>query len=208
MCITSCSMHAGRRISSSWCLRRWSPPSRIAAIGSPCRPRMGGPSPVLPAASDGVRSLFREKLIGDGEPRPIGYVANRTIVPIAALTTDVPRDQVLLWRGPRLPRRALSAAPQHAFHYRRRVRTSTCRRGDAATYQAELEATIRDAYRAARAQIAMIDLAWRRPIADRDPVRHWHRGRIVLSAMPRRRRCNRWRRGHAWPSRTASASPS
>jgi len=43
-------------------------------------------------ASDGVRSLFREKLIGDGEPRPIGYVANRTIVPIAALTTDVPRD--------------------------------------------------------------------------------------------------------------------
>jgi salicylate hydroxylase len=85
-------------------------------------------------ASDGVRSLFREKLIGDGEPRPIGYVANRTIVPIAALTTDVPRDQVLLWGGPGF----------HVVHYPLRhhtlfnivavFRTSTyAERGDAAT---------------------------------------------------------------------------
>jgi salicylate hydroxylase len=126
-------------------------------------------------ASDGVRSLFREKLIGDGEPRPIGYVANRTIVPIAALTTDVPRDQVLLWGGPGF----------HVVHYPLRhntlfnivavFRTSTyAERGDAATYQAELEATYRDAYPTVRALIAMIDLAWRRPIGDRDPVRHWH----------------------------------
>jgi len=132
-------------------------------------------------ASDGVRSLFREKLIGDGEPRPIGYVANRTMVPIAALTTDVPRDRVLLWGGPGF----------HVVHYPLRhgtlfnivavFRTSTyAERGDAATYQAELEATYRDAYPAVRALIAMIDLAWRRPIGDRDPVRHWHKGRIVL----------------------------
>src|SRR5580704_10823333 len=36
-------------------------------------------------AADGVRSLFRQKLIGDGDPRPIGYVAHRTIVPMAEL---------------------------------------------------------------------------------------------------------------------------
>ena len=34
-------------------------------------------------AADGVRSLFRQTLIGDGEPHPIGYVAHRTIVPMA-----------------------------------------------------------------------------------------------------------------------------
>ena len=26
----------------------------------------------------------------------------------------------------------------------------------------------------------MLDLRWRRPVADRDPVRHWHKGRVVL----------------------------
>jgi salicylate hydroxylase len=36
-------------------------------------------------AADGFRSLFRAALIGDGEPRPTGYVAFRTIVPMAQL---------------------------------------------------------------------------------------------------------------------------
>src|ERR1700681_371324 len=43
-------------------------------------------------AADGVRSLFRARLIDDGEPRPIGYVALRTIVPMQDLKADVPRD--------------------------------------------------------------------------------------------------------------------
>ncbi len=132
-------------------------------------------------AADGVRSLFRSKLIGDGEPRPIGYVANRTIVPIGAVTADVPRDKVLLWGGPGF----------HIVHYPLRhgtlfnivavFRTSTyAERGDEGSYRAELEITYRDANPAMRALIAMIDLGWRRPIGDRDPVRHWHKGRIVL----------------------------
>ena len=132
-------------------------------------------------AADGVRSLFRGKLIGDGEPRPIGYVATRTIVPIAALTADVPRDCVLLWGGPGF----------HIVHYPLRhntlfniaavFRTPTyAERGDAATHRAELETTYRDAHPAMRALTAMMDLSWRRPIGDRDPVRRWHKGRIVL----------------------------
>jgi salicylate hydroxylase len=131
-------------------------------------------------AADGVRSLFRGKLIGDDE-RPIGYVANRTIVPIDAVTAEVPRDKVLLWGGPGF----------HIVHYPLRhhtlfnivavFRTSTyAERGDAATYRAELEETYRDTHPAMRALIAMMDLAWRRPIGDRDPMRRWHKGRILL----------------------------
>jgi salicylate hydroxylase len=26
----------------------------------------------------------------------------------------------------------------------------------------------------------MLDMRWRRAVADRDPVRHWHKGRVVL----------------------------
>src|SRR5215470_15966009 len=51
-------------------------------------------------AADGVRSFFRQQLVGDGEPRPSGYAALRTIVPMQDLKVDVPRDSVVLWAGP------------------------------------------------------------------------------------------------------------
>jgi len=132
-------------------------------------------------AADGFRSLFRANLIGDGEPRPIGYVALRTIVPIAELRADVPRDCVVLWAGPGF----------HIVHYPLRhgaqfnivavFRTSThAEKGDAASYRAELEYAYRDAHPSMRALIAMMDLQWRRSISDRDPVRRWSNGRIVL----------------------------
>ena len=50
--------------------------------------------------ADGIRSLLRARLVDDGEPRPIGYVAHRTIVPMAELAADVHRREVVLWGGP------------------------------------------------------------------------------------------------------------
>ena len=49
-----------------------------------------------------------------------------------------------------------------------------------AAYRAELDQTYRNAHPAIRALIGMLDLRWRRSIGDRDPVRHWHKGRVVL----------------------------
>lgn len=131
-------------------------------------------------AADGVRSLFRQKFIGDQE-RPTGYVALRTIVPMVELTADVPRDCVALWGGPGM----------HIVHYPLRhgadfnivavFRTSThAEKLDTAIYRTEIERTYRNAHPAAQALIGMMDLRWRRSVGDRDPVRHWHRGRIVL----------------------------
>ena len=132
-------------------------------------------------AADGFRSLFRAALIADGEPRPVGYVALRTIIPIGDLHADVPRHDVVLWGGPGC----------HIVHYPLRhgtqfnivavFRTSTyAERGDTAAYRAELERAYADVHPAMRSLIAMLDLQWRRAVADRDPVRHWHRGRVVL----------------------------
>jgi 2-polyprenyl-6-methoxyphenol hydroxylase-like FAD-dependent oxidoreductase len=132
-------------------------------------------------ASDGVRSLFRTKLIGDGEPSPIGYVALRTIVPMAELKADVPRDSVVLWGGPGL----------HVVHYPLRhgkefnivnvYRTPAyAERLDAAAARAELDRAYGGAHPAMRALTAMMDLRWRRSIGDRDPIRHWSKGRVVL----------------------------
>jgi salicylate hydroxylase len=132
-------------------------------------------------AADGVRSLFRAKLIDDGEPRPIGYVALRTIIPMAELRADVPREHVVLWGGPGL----------HIVHYPLRhgtqfnlvavFRTPThAERGDATSHRAELEYAYRDTHPSMRALIGLMDLRWRRSIGDRDPVRPWHQGRVVM----------------------------
>jgi salicylate hydroxylase len=131
--------------------------------------------------ADGIHSLVRAKLVADGEPRPIGYVAHRTIVPMQEVKADVPRDHVVLWGGPGF----------HIVHYPLRhgavfnivavFRTSTfAEKGDLAAHRAELERTYREAHPAMRDLVAMIDFGWRRPIGDRDPSRHWHNGRVVL----------------------------
>ena len=60
-------------------------------------------------------------------------------------------------------------------------RTSTHgEKGDVASYRKELEQTYGGAHPAMRALIAMMDLGRRWQVGDRAPVRHWHRGRVVL----------------------------
>ena len=131
--------------------------------------------------ADGLRSRIRAQLLDDGEPRPIGYVAHRTVVPMAAVTADVHRTDVVLWGGPGF----------HIVHYPLRhgtlfnivavFRTSTFgEKGDVAGYRAELERIYRAAHPTMHALLAMMDLERRWPIGDRDPVRHWCKGRVAL----------------------------
>ena len=131
-------------------------------------------------AADGVRSLFRQKLIGDGEPRPNGYAALRTIIPMQDLKVEVPRDSVVLWGGP----------GYHVIYYALRHGTEFnivavyrtphhADKADVATHRAELEQVYRDAHPSVRALNAMMDLRWRRSVMDRNLIRHWHRGHVV-----------------------------
>jgi len=131
--------------------------------------------------ADGLRSRIRAQLVDDGEPRPIGYVAHRTIVPMEDVTADVRRNDVVLWGGPGF----------HIVHYPLRhgtlfnvvavFRTSTyADKGDVHAYRAELERTYRHAHPTMKALLAMMDLERRWPIGDRDPIRTWCKGRVAL----------------------------
>jgi salicylate hydroxylase len=131
--------------------------------------------------ADGLRSRVRAQLFGGGDPKPIGYVAHRTIVPMTDLPPGVSRDDVVLWAGPGF----------HVVHYPLRhgalfnivavFRTSTHgEKGDVEIYRAELQRTYAHAHPAMKALLAMMDLERRWQIGDRDPVRRWHKGRIVL----------------------------
>ena len=131
--------------------------------------------------ADGVRSRTRAQLLADGDPLPNGFMAFRTIVPMADVTAEVRRDCVTLWGGPGF----------HIVHYPLRHgtlfnivavfrRSAHSERGDIAAYRAELEEVYRDAHPAMKALLAMLDLGRRQAVGDRDPVRCWHRGRMVL----------------------------
>jgi salicylate hydroxylase len=131
--------------------------------------------------ADGLGSCVRSTLLNEGPPRLIGYVAHRTIVPMERVPDGVLRDEVVLWGGP----------GYHIVHYPLRhgsvfnivavFRTSTyAEKGDGRGHREELERTYRDAHPAMKALLGLMDLERRWAISDRDPIRHWHRGRAVL----------------------------
>jgi salicylate hydroxylase len=131
--------------------------------------------------ADGIRSRTRAQLFDDGDPLPNGYMGFRTIVPMAEVTADVARDIVALWAGPGF----------HIVHYPLRHgalfnivavfrRSAHFERGDVAAYRAELEQVYRNAHPTMKALLAMLDLGRRQAVGDRDPIRHWHKGRVVL----------------------------
>ena len=131
--------------------------------------------------ADGIRSRTRAQLFADGDPRPNGFMGFRTIVPIGDVTADVQRDIVALWGGPGF----------HIVHYPLRHgtlfnivavfrRSEQSERGDVMAYRAELEHAYRDAHPTMKALLAMLDLSRRQAVGDRDPIRHWHKGRVVL----------------------------
>jgi salicylate hydroxylase len=88
---------------------------------------------------------------------------------------------VVLWSGPGF----------HIVHYPLRAgtlfnivavfKTSTfAEKADAAAYRAELTRAFAEAHPAMKALLAMMDLERRWPISDRDPIRHWGKGRVTL----------------------------
>jgi 3-hydroxybenzoate 6-monooxygenase len=97
------------------------------------------------------------------------------------VSAEVYREEVVLWSGPGF----------HIVHYPLRggtlfnivavFKTSTyAEKGDSLRYRAELDRTYSESHPSMKALLAMMDLERRWPISDRDPIRHWSRGRVTL----------------------------
>ena len=131
--------------------------------------------------ADGLRSIIRQQMLNEGEPRMIGFVAHRTMVPMSDVPADVHRNDVVLWSGPGF----------HIVHYPLRAGTlfnivavfktsSYLERGNIVSYRAEIEHTYRDSHTSMKALLSMMDVTRRWVISDRDPIRRWSRGRVTL----------------------------
>jgi salicylate hydroxylase len=120
-------------------------------------------------------------MLGEGEPRMIGYVAHRTIVPMKDVPAGVHPDDMVMWSGPGFHMITYPLRAKTLFNIVAVFRTSTyAERGDTAGYRAEIDRTYGNSHPTMKALLALMDLERRWAISDRDPIRHWGRGRVTL----------------------------
>lgn len=132
-------------------------------------------------AADGLRSRLRARMHPGDAPRDTGYVAFRTIVPMAqAPAAAREREGVTMWSGPGF----------HIIYYPLRHRTELnivmvlrVPAGGAdpdADVRALLDRLARSARPEPRELMGLVSLERRWSIADREPVRRWADGRVTL----------------------------
>jgi len=131
--------------------------------------------------ADGLRSLVRARIVNDGEPKPVGYVAHRTIVSIGEVPAGVQRDVSALWVGPGFHMVHYPLRDNTLFNIVAVFRTDTHGdKGDSAFNASEVERTYATAHPVMKSLLEKMDLKRRWTIADRDPVRHWSNGRVTM----------------------------
>lgn len=131
--------------------------------------------------ADGIRSTIRQQMTNEGPPRSLGYVAHRTIVPMSEVNFDVDTDNVVMWSGDGF----------HIVHYPLRdhtlfnvvtvFKTLDMAPSDTDSPHPDLARVYRDSHPTMKKLWAMMDLSRRGWVShDRDPIRHWSRGRVTL----------------------------
>jgi salicylate hydroxylase len=129
---------------------------------------------------DGVKSVIRDKLIGDA-PRVSGHVVYRAVVPAGEMPADLRINAPVVWAGPdcHLVHYPLRGGEQYnlvvTFHSRERetwgVRDGS--KEEVLSYFTGIGARPR--------QLLEVPKSWRRwSTADRDPVESWTCGRVTL----------------------------
>ena len=133
-------------------------------------------------ACDGLRSRLRAQMHPEDVPRESGYVAHRSLIPMDQAPALVQqRQSVTMWAGPGLhviyyPLRQASLLnivlvvrmPAHL--------SSTQDQG----YQEYLQDLLAQAQPEAQQVARLVNLERRWAIADREPMRNWHDGRVCL----------------------------
>ncbi|MFI9811917.1 3-hydroxybenzoate 6-monooxygenase [Saccharothrix variisporea] len=131
--------------------------------------------------ADGIRSTIRAQMLGDGEPRVSGHTIYRSVVPMESVPDRLRWNTVTLW-----------AAPKHHFvHYPiagGKFLNLAATIDNAATEVVSGRPVDRDLVLATFAHLPAtardflhLGQEWRTwVLCDRDPVRRWNDGRVVL----------------------------
>ena len=129
---------------------------------------------------DGVKSVVRQKLIGD-EARVTGHVVYRAVVPVEDMPEDLRWNAPVVWAGPNchLVHYPLRSGDQYnlvvTFHSRDKETWSVTdgSKEEVLSYFHGIHARPR--------QLLDLPKSWRRwATADRDPIEHWGEGPVTL----------------------------
>jgi 3-hydroxybenzoate 6-monooxygenase len=132
-------------------------------------------------AADGLNSDIRGMLHPEDRLRPSGYVAHRTIVPAEKVPMEIFRREVILWGGPGFHIVCYPLRQERFYNIVAVFRSAThAERRDHAAYKTELQETYKAAHPIMQKLLGLMDVERRWPISDRDPIRHWGRGRVTL----------------------------
>ncbi|HEX3709026.1 MAG TPA: 3-hydroxybenzoate 6-monooxygenase [Pseudolabrys sp.] len=132
-------------------------------------------------ACDGMWSKIRERIVGDGSPRVSGHIAYRAVLRRDEVPEDLWRPDVVLWAGPRthfvhypLRRAELYnlVAVFHSDHYEEGWNATGAKDVMWQHFKMQVPQVTR--------LLERID-TWRMwVLCDREPVKNWSKGRVVL----------------------------
>jgi salicylate hydroxylase len=131
--------------------------------------------------ADGLWSVVRQFIVGDGVPRLAGHICYRAIVPIEQLPQDMRSNAMNLWVGPKMhmvlwPMRKGAFSNVTVVFHSDRFEEGWDTYGDPEELRermASLDSRVRD--------FVMGIQDWRMYVLrDRDPIRTWSKGRLTL----------------------------
>lgn len=131
--------------------------------------------------ADGLWSIVRQSIVGDGAPRLAGHICYRAIVPIDALPPEMRLNAMNLWVGPKMhmvlwPMRQGAFSNVTVVFHSDRFEEGWDTYGD----PDELRERIAGLHPRVRDFVNSVQ-DWRMYVLrDREPVRNWSRGRVTL----------------------------
>ncbi|AUW57091.1 salicylate hydroxylase [Sphingobium sp. SCG-1] len=131
--------------------------------------------------ADGLWSMTRQALLGDGPPRVSGHIAYRAVLPIEAVEERFRKNDMILWAGPRnhlvqYPLRGSKLFNLVAVFHSDRYVEGWDRQGD----PEELKHRFAGNCDIVRTLLSKVE-TWRMwVLCDREPAKFWHKGRSAL----------------------------
>ncbi len=135
----------------------------------------------LVVGADGLHSVVREYVVGDGEPRCAGHVAYRGLVPYSAVAEREGKDDVTWWAGPKMH---LMQYPVRRGELHNQVAVFASDRYPSESQEwglpEELDLRLAGKHEYVRQGGALVDRGQRWVMVDRDPASNWTRGGVTL----------------------------
>ena len=132
-------------------------------------------------AADGLWSTMRAKLIGDGKPRVSGHISYRSVLKPSDVPEYLRRNDMVLWSGPKChmvhyPLRGGELFNLVATFHSNRYEEGWNSFGDPEELHQRFSQTCPDV----RTMLSRIQ-EWRMwVLCDREPIKHWSKGRVTL----------------------------